>query len=75
MITFFAPASKCMAAFSRLVNTPVHSQTKSTFKSDQGRSVGLRSLDQLITSPLNDDGIVCHFNLLVKAAVNRVELE
>jgi glyceraldehyde-3-phosphate dehydrogenase type I len=44
--TFLAPAARWSAAFSREVNTPVHSQTRSTPSLLQGRSAGLRSLDQ-----------------------------
>src|SRR4051794_9661707 len=40
MITFFAPASRCLAASSRLVNRPVDSITTSAPTSSQGRSAG-----------------------------------
>src|SRR5690625_2692800 len=43
MMTFFAPASMCAWALSRLVKIPVHSYTTSTFRSPQGSLEGSRS--------------------------------
>ena len=41
MITFFAPASRCLAASSRLVKRPVDSMTMSTSRSPQGSFGGV----------------------------------
>src|SRR3954466_10933888 len=43
MITFFAPASKCLVAASRLVNRPVDSTTTSAPRSLHGSAAGSRS--------------------------------
>ena len=43
MITFLAPASRCLAALSRSVNRPVDSITTSTPRSPQGSFAGSRS--------------------------------
>ena len=40
MITFFAPAARCFAASSRLVNRPVDSKTTSTPRSFHGSCAG-----------------------------------
>ena len=48
MITFFAPASRCLAAASRLVKIPVDSITTSTPRSFHGSVAGSRT-----ASPLN----------------------
>ena len=40
MMTFLAPAAMCLAASSRLVNLPVHSNTTSTPRSFQGSAAG-----------------------------------
>ena len=51
MITFFAPASRCFFASSRLVKRPVDSITTSTPMSPHGRSAGSRSSKTLISLP------------------------
>ncbi len=51
MITFLAPASRCLAASSRLVNSPVDSITTSAPISPHGRSAGSRSESILISCP------------------------
>ncbi len=52
MITFFAPASRCLAASARAVNNPVDSITTSAPSSPQGISAGSRSESTLISEPL-----------------------
>src|SRR4051812_7207184 len=49
--TFFAPASRCFAASSRLVKKPVDSSTTSTPRSLHGRFAGSRSSKTLISLP------------------------
>src|SRR4051794_39940256 len=49
--TFFAPASRCLAAASRFVKKPVDSSTTSTPRSLHGRSAGSRSSKTLISLP------------------------
>src|SRR3954454_873739 len=51
MITFWAPASRCLAAASRLVNRPVDSITTSTPRSPHGRAAGSRSASTLTSRP------------------------
>ena len=51
MITFLAPAARCLAASSRLVKRPVDSITTSQPRSPQGRSAGSRSERTLISLP------------------------
>src|SRR5262245_26538071 len=50
-ITYGAPASRCAAAWSRLVNRPVDSTTTSTFRSPQGSSLGSRTASTWRVSP------------------------
>src|SRR5215211_2080803 len=49
MTTFFAPPSKCAAAFSPSVNTPVDSTTMSAPTSPQGMALGSRSAKVFIS--------------------------
>ena len=49
MITFFAPASMCFCASSRLVKKPVDSRTTSTPRSPHGSAAGSRSASILIS--------------------------
>jgi hypothetical protein len=49
--TFFAPASRSLAALSRLVETPVDSPRTSTPRSVHGSSAGSRSASALIGLP------------------------
>src|SRR4051794_34397258 len=49
--TFFAPASRCLAASSRLVKKPVDSSTTSTPRSLHGSFAGSRSSKTLISLP------------------------
>ena len=51
MMTFFAPACRCMAAFSRSRNTPVDSMTMSMPRSPQGNWEGSRWANTLISLP------------------------
>src|SRR5687768_3424365 len=51
MTTFFAPASRCFCAPSRLVKKPVDSSTTSTPRSPHGIAPGSRSESSLISSP------------------------
>ena len=51
MITFFAPASRCLAAASRLVNRPVDSITTSTPRSFHGSCAGSRTARPLKPLP------------------------
>src|SRR5215207_11414917 len=51
MITFCAPAARCLAASSRLVNRPVDSITTSAPRSPQGRAAGSRSESTLTSRP------------------------
>ncbi len=48
MMTLRAPALRCWAALSRVVNRPVDSITTSTFSSPQGSSAGFRSASTLM---------------------------
>src|SRR5215211_8783136 len=51
MITFFAPASRCLAASARLVNSPVDSITTWTPRSSHGSAAGSVSARTRISSP------------------------
>jgi hypothetical protein len=51
MITFLAPASRCLAALARSVNRPVLSMTMSTSRSRHGRADGSFSAYTRISSP------------------------
>ena len=51
MTTFFAPASRCFCAPSRLVKNPVDSRTTSTPSSPHGSAAGSRSESIFICSP------------------------
>ena len=51
MTTFFAPASRCFCAPSRLVKKPVDSRTTSTPRSPHGNAAGSRSESIFICSP------------------------
>src|SRR3954447_4973840 len=51
MTTFFAPASRCLAASSRFVKKPVDSSTTSTPRSLHGNCAGSRSSNTLISLP------------------------
>ena len=51
MTTFLAPAVTCLAASSRLVNSPVDSKTTSTPRSLHGSCAGSRSDSTLNSSP------------------------
>ena len=51
MITFLAPAARCLAASSRAVKKPVDSITTSTPRSAQGSAAGSRSERTLISLP------------------------
>ena len=52
MMTFFAPASRCLEAASRVRKNPVDSKTISTPSSPQGSFAGSRSAHTRIRSPL-----------------------
>src|SRR3954454_11260540 len=51
MTTFFAPASRCLAASSRFVKKPVDSSTTSTPRSLHGNCAGSRSSNTVISLP------------------------
>src|SRR5215207_7498170 len=51
MMTFLAPASRCLAAASRLVKKPVDSITTSTPRSPHGSAAGSRSASALTSRP------------------------
>jgi hypothetical protein len=51
MTTFFAPASRCLVAPSRLVKMPVDSTTTSTPRSFHGSSAGSRTARPLKPLP------------------------
>src|SRR5579884_3144566 len=51
MTTFFAPASMCFCAASRVVKNPVDSRTTSTPRSDQGSAPGSRSASTFSSDP------------------------
>ena len=51
MMTFLAPAARCLAASARLVKKPVDSMTTSTFRSPHGSAAGSRSLRTLTSLP------------------------
>src|SRR3954463_16790839 len=51
MMTFLAPASRCLAASARLVKKPVDSTTTSTPRSPQGSAPGSRSASTFSGAP------------------------
>src|SRR5215213_9956997 len=59
MITFCAPASRCLAASSRLVKKPVDSITTSAPRSPHGRADGSRSESTLTSRPSTDSEPFC----------------
>ena len=75
MITFLAPASRCLAASSRLVNSPVDSITTSTPRSPQGSAAGSRSASTLTSRPSTTIAFSRASTVPGKAAVDRVVLE
>ena len=75
MITFLAPASRCLAAPSRLVNRPVDSITTSTPRSPQGRAAGSFSFRTLSSLAVDADAVLGDLDLAGEAAQDRVVLE
>src|SRR5215217_3791461 len=59
MITFCAPASRCLAASSRFVKKPVDSITTSAPRSPHGRAAGSRSESTLTSRPSTDSEPPC----------------
>ena len=68
MITFLAPASRCLAASSRLVNRPVDSITTSTPRSPQGSAAGSFSLRTLSSLAVDADAVAGDLDLAREAA-------
>ncbi len=75
MITFFAPASRCFFASSRLVKRPVDSITTSTPMSPQGRSAGIALLEDLDLLAVDGDGTAALDDLAREPAEDRVVLQ
>ena len=57
MITFFAPAARCLAAPSRSVNLPVDSKTTSTPRSFHGSAAGSFDGQHLELVAVDDDAV------------------
>ena len=75
MITFFAPASRCLAASSRLVKKPVDSITTSAPTSPHGSAAGSRSANTLQLVAVDDEAVVGVLDLARERAEDRVVLE
>ncbi len=75
MITFLAPASRCLAASSRAVKKPVDSITTSTPRSPQGSAAGSRSESTLSGVPSTEIVSPSTLDLAGEAAEDRVVLE
>ena len=75
MITFFAPASRCLAASSRFVNRPVDSITTSTPRSPQGSAAGIALGEHLDPLAVDDDRVVAARRPRPGSARGRVVLE
>ena len=75
MTTFFAPAARCLAASSRLVNSPVDSNTTSTPRSFHGSCAGSRSDSTLNSSPSTAMLSSLASTLRVQVAEHRVVLQ
>ena len=75
MTTFLAPASICLAAFSRSVNRPVDSSTISTPRSLQGSCPGSFWASTLMLSPSTISASPFDLDRARVAPVYRVVLE
>ena len=73
--TFFAPAVRCLAASSRLVKSPVDSNTTSTPRSFHGSCAGSRIDSTLNSSPSTEMLSPLGLDLRVQVAEHRVVLE
>ena len=66
MMTFFAPAARCLAASSRLVNLPVDSKTMSTPRSFHGNSAGSFTERTLNSSPIDGDDVAARASIVAE---------
>ena len=67
MMTRLAPPSRCAAAFSRAVNSPVDSITTSTPWSPHGISAGLALLELLDLAAVDREAVVAVLDLVRRA--------
>ena len=74
-ITFFAPASRCLAASARARKRPVDSITTSTPSSSHGSRAGSLSIGVTISAAVDDDRSVDRLDRAGEAAVDGVVLE
>ena len=75
MITFFAPASRCFAAWSRSVKRPVDSSTMSTPRSFHGSLAGILLGEHAHPVAVDDERVARGLHRALEAAVHRVVLE
>ncbi len=75
MITFFAPAARCLAAPSRLVKMPVDSSTMSTPRSFQGSCAGSFTDSTLNSIARHGNAVGGRAHVRVEIAEHRVVLE
>ena len=75
MMTFLAPASRCLAASARAVKKPVDSITTSTPRSPQGSAAGSRSESTFSGVPPTEIVSPLELDLGREAAEDRVVLE
>ena len=75
MMTFLAPAARCLAASSRAVKKPVDSITTSTPRSPQGSAAGIALGEHLERRAVDRDRLAVDLDLAREAAEDRVVLE
>ena len=75
MTTFLAPAARCFAAASRLVNRPVDSNTTSTPRSFHGSWAGIADRQHLELVAVDRDAVGLGLDLRVQVAEHRVVLQ
>ena len=72
MMTFFAPASRCLAASSRFVKRPVDSSTTSTPRSPQPSAAGSRLVQDEDLVAVDDEAVVGELDRARVRAEDRV---
>ncbi len=75
MITFFAPAARCLAASSRFVNRPVPSKTTSTPSAFHGSSAGSLTDSTLKVVAIDRNAVGGRRDAGVKVSEHRVVLQ